>query len=78
METPINFGRNWYLPQVPIPESVNITKVYVSQVALPDENVNPDQYISQGLQEFFTHLVMVLKITLPKLISGHCSKYHLD
>ncbi|KAF9307922.1 hypothetical protein BG006_005641, partial [Podila minutissima] len=63
---------------VPIPESVNITKVYVSRVALPEENVDPDQYISQGLQEFFAPFATVLKITLPKWISGHYSKYHLD
>ncbi|KAF9308876.1 hypothetical protein BG006_005249, partial [Podila minutissima] len=78
MEAPINFGRNWYLPQVPIPKSVNITKVYVSQVALPEENIDPDQYISQGPQEFFTPFAMVPKSMFPKLISGHYSKYHLD
>jgi hypothetical protein len=78
METRIDLDGNLYLPQVPIPENINITKVYVSQMALPEENVDPVQYISQELQDFFAPFATVLKITLPKWISGHYSKYHLD
>ncbi|KAF9310315.1 hypothetical protein BG006_004866, partial [Podila minutissima] len=35
LKTPVNFAGNQYLPQIPIPENVNITKIYVSEVALP-------------------------------------------
>ncbi|KAG0273821.1 hypothetical protein BGZ96_004643, partial [Linnemannia gamsii] len=35
MATPVEFAGNNYLPQVPIPENVIITKVYVSEVTLP-------------------------------------------
>ena len=37
MATPVKFGGNTYLPQVPIPENVNITKIYVSEATLPKE-----------------------------------------
>ncbi|KAG0063743.1 hypothetical protein BGZ92_005923 [Podila epicladia] len=56
LKTPVNFAGNQYLPQIPVPENINITKIYVSEMALPT----------------------ILKITLPKLVSGHYVKYHLD
>lgn len=78
MATPVKFAGNTYFPQVPIPESVNITKVYVSEATLPKEKCDPDQFIGNGLLSFFTTFAIVLKATFPKLVSGHYVKYYLD
>ena len=78
MATPVKFGGNTYLPQVPVPESINITKIYVSEATLPKEKCDPDQFISNGLLSYFTTFATVLKVTLPKVVSGHYVKYHFD
>ncbi|KAG0007867.1 hypothetical protein BGZ82_005049, partial [Podila clonocystis] len=78
LKTPVNFAGNQYLPQIPIPENVNITKIYVSEVALPTERCDPDLFISNGLVSYFSTFATVLKVTLPKVVSGQYVKYHLD
>ncbi|KFH72132.1 hypothetical protein MVEG_02425 [Podila verticillata NRRL 6337] len=78
LKTPINFAGNQYLPQVPIPENVNITKIYVSEVSLPTEKCDVDLFISNGLVSYFSEFATVLKITLPKVVSGQYIRYHFD
>jgi hypothetical protein len=78
LKTPVIFAGNQYLPQVSIPENVNITKIYVSEVALPASKCDVDTFISYGLFSYFSTFATVLKITLPKLVSGQYIKYHLD
>ena len=78
LKTPVNFAGNQYLPQIPIPENVNITKIYVSEVSLPTEKCDVDLFISNGLVSYFSEFATVLKITLPKVVSGQYIRYHLD
>ncbi|KAG0072050.1 hypothetical protein BGZ92_004139, partial [Podila epicladia] len=78
MKTPVSFAGNQYLLQVPMPENVNITKIYVSEVALPSEKCDVDLFISNGLVRYFSKSATVLKITLPKVVSGQYVKYHFD
>ncbi|KAF9213600.1 hypothetical protein BGZ59_005121 [Podila verticillata] len=54
LKTPVSFAGNQYLPQVPIPENIDITKVYVSEVALPTKKYYPPQNrVSQYVRYYF-------------------------
>ncbi|KAF9976519.1 hypothetical protein BGZ75_000220 [Mortierella antarctica] len=77
MATPVVFQGKQYHPQTPVPEHIQISRVYVRGLQLRS-TVERDPHIRDGLLELFSSFARVVKITIPILELGEYEHYNCD
>ncbi|KAF9273690.1 hypothetical protein BGZ68_001287 [Mortierella alpina] len=77
MATPVVFQGKQYNPQTPVPEHIQISRVYVRGLQLRS-TVERDPHIRDGLLELFSSFARVVKITIPILELGAYEHYNCD
>ncbi|KAG0337123.1 hypothetical protein BG005_004139, partial [Podila minutissima] len=79
LTTPIVYQGQVYLAQLPTPDHVQITKIYVRNMDL-SWTMTREKYIQKGLLDVFGQFGKVVKITLPiwRNSKNVHERYHLD
>ncbi|KAF9014714.1 hypothetical protein BGZ52_006421 [Haplosporangium bisporale] len=79
INTPIVYQGQQFIAQLPTPDHVQITKVYVRNMDL-SWTMTREAYIREGLMEVFSKFGKVVKITLPiwRNSKNVHERYHLD